>query len=191
MDKFIEYLDNNTVSKIETRFLRGVEIVQKLTKEYEVPNENWTYPWITFGDSEDPYYAEIWYNGMDYNNTFYLLEQINYSIKVHLLMDIDGDDWINMSDPKEFFNCIFWMRRDRTWIKTGNYGRYNDDVLPYITFGKKEEKRFKGELSNITFQHASQPKIDFLINKDLIINERRDKLLNIEKNIKEMENFRE
>lgn len=187
IDDKLEYMNNNTVSKCETRFLKGVEIVEVLMKRYDISNENWTYPYMTFGNPGDPYYAEIWENGMDWNKTFYLLEQVNYSIDAYLLMMIDGDDWIKLQDTKEFFNCIFWMRRDREWIKSNDYGIYHDNVLPFLVFDEQLKGRYNDLMYNATFEHASQPKIEFLINQNLIFNERREKLLNIEKSIEEVE----
>ena len=76
-------MHNNTLSNFSTRFLRAVELV-KVARGYardvnlDVCTENWAYPVMNFGGPGSPYYAEIWIDGMDWQNNYYLLEADMY-----------------------------------------------------------------------------------------------------------------
>ena len=187
---------NNTVSKIATRFLRGVELVDQLNKKWEIQYENWSYPHMTYGDPDDPYYAEIWENGMDYNIVFYLLENINYEIKTNILMFADNKEWQKLErtgEDKEILQAILYMRRDKLWIKKNDYGAYSDTFLPYIHFENKKpyyeqvtDMKWAKIMHEAFFEHASQPRAKFLVNKDLFYNERKEKLNKIKKINKEI-----
>jgi hypothetical protein len=53
-------MNNNTISKIPTRFLTGVELIKEARKIFNICSENWTYPKINLGDENSEYYAELW-----------------------------------------------------------------------------------------------------------------------------------
>lgn len=69
---------NNSCSSIPTRFLTGAQLIKTGNGIYGVESENWAYPKFSFGDHESSYYAEAWMNGMDYNYTYWAIEQANY-----------------------------------------------------------------------------------------------------------------
>ena len=59
-------MKNNTVSSVETRILRGVELIDNAMDGFKgISTENWAYPVCKCGEHYDSYYGEIWANGMD------------------------------------------------------------------------------------------------------------------------------
>lgn len=178
---------NNTVSNISTRFLRGVDIIEDFNKEWEIPSENWSYPVISYGDHRDPYYAEIWENGMDYNICFYLLEQIKFEIKIHLLIVVDNNEWRKLeekSEDQDFLTAILYLRRNKVWIKHDEHSVYHDTFIPYLNYYDGDTapyelytgKKWSRTLSNCYFEHSSQPRCYMMIDKDLFYNLRKEKL---------------
>ena len=68
-------LDVNTVSKHPTHFLRAVELIKKAREEFRVPSENWPHPTdYKFGIPNDRYYAEIFTDGMDWQPSYWVIE---------------------------------------------------------------------------------------------------------------------
>ena len=75
-----EYLDNNTTNREPTYFPRAVELIKQAKEEYPLCTENWIYPTRhKFGSPKDKYYAEVWYDGMDWNKNYWLIETENWN----------------------------------------------------------------------------------------------------------------
>lgn len=147
-------LYNNTVSRIPTRFLRGVELVEVGRKDYGVASENWTYPFMSFGDHGDEYYAEIWKDGMDWQNTYWLLEQTHGECPVRAYPAARFPDHhpnLEEFDLRNLLRAMMWFRRDEEWIKSGDQGAFNDQVWAFLTV----EGRSSDHLVQVHFKSAA------------------------------------
>ena len=166
-------IDVNTTSKNSTCFLRGVELVRLGNKEFHLCTENWPYPTKNrFGFSGDRYYAEIWRDGMDWTCNYWLIESANWDKpKIYPLMYIGAEehDKFNQYDLDEIFEATMHYRRDTLWIHQGMNGRYYDSVWPYLRMIEPVENlRECPCMKKYKFLHASQPRVEFYLNVDLI-----------------------
>lgn len=167
-------LDNNTVSKISTNFLRGVELVNEAIEKYGIANENWAYPYMRFGDSDfDDYYAEIWDNGMDYNLVLWLIERNSCDDpEVYPLLIIDGDERqkFNDYDFKKLLQYIVYCRRNIKWVKhkVDDWKYKFEHVYAYLKENSVQYSDDKKYMIQFEFEHNSQEKVIFYINKKMI-----------------------
>ena len=66
----------NTVNREPTHFMRAYELIEKARSDFKVPSENWPHPLATrFGIPNDCYYAEIWVDGMDWQPSYWIIEE--------------------------------------------------------------------------------------------------------------------
>jgi len=169
-------LDVNTVSRYPTHFLRAVELIKKARSAFNIPSENWPHPSrYNFGTPNEQYYAEIWVDGMDWQPSFWIIEE--HSLRkpeVNPLIVFDShenrslfNDW----DFEDLIKAICWYRRDLFWVKQNNRGYYTDSVWPYL-FRRDDVGKHK-YTTNYYFEHASQPKVKFWLNFDFIPKEYR------------------
>lgn len=131
---------NNACSNVPTKFLTGAELIKIGTKVYNIENENWTYPILSFGDSESNYYGELWMNGMDYNYTYWIIEQTNYDTPEPLPLlhfdDTDQRSKFNSRDFNAMCKSFMYNRRYECSKKIkgvtyeNRYGFYRDDTWP-------------------------------------------------------------
>ena len=161
---------NNTVSRIGTHFLRATELIEEARKTFDVPSENW--PIVTehkFGDPvHDDYYAEVWADGMDWQHSYWLIEKIGYGDPSILPMIIFEDtDGLKSYVFRELIECIMTRRRDKFWIKGDNDRGdvYTDMVDPFIN--ELFIPSGRRDMGVYEMEHASQPRVEFLIHKDL------------------------
>jgi hypothetical protein len=168
-----DYIDVNTTSTYSTHFLRGVELIIRARDAFQVPSENWPYPTqYRFGIPNDRYYAEVWVDGMDWQASYWLIEENNLERPICRPFIIfesyeDRDDF-NNSDFSELVKASLYERRDRLWIQK-NDGWFNDSVWTY--FKKVEpEKKLEQTPGMIMFQfeHASQERVQFYMNADCV-----------------------
>jgi len=158
----------NTVTSEATHFPAALGLIQNARDEFHIASENWPYPTdIRFGMPRDLYYAEVWVDGMDWQPSYWLLESAQYNnpgCVPLLVFDSHGDrEKICEYDFNNICKAIMWMRRDILWIKQDPKGKYSDEVWPYlkkVTGGEDD-----GILTRVSFQHASQPVVEFWINR--------------------------
>jgi hypothetical protein len=169
-----DYLDVNTVDGNGTHFLRGVELVIRGREKFKVPSENWPCPTKhCFGIPNDKYYAEVWVDGMDWQQSYWLIESINYSdpeiLPLIIFEDDKNRDNFNRYDFEHLLLAIMWYRRDLLWIKQDPNGVYNDTIWPYLR--KADPVDFLESTHNMElyiFAHASQKPVKFYMNNTLL-----------------------
>jgi len=161
-------IDNNSTSERPTHFLAATQLIKEARNTYNICSENWTYPTdYRLGDPRDPWYAEVWSDGMDWNYVLWVIEKNNYSNpKVYPLIIFENDkekSKFNPFDFKELILALLDYRRDTYWIHSNDFHRFRDTVWPYLSTCKSEKLLWECE-----FKHASQPLVKFLINKDFL-----------------------
>jgi len=166
-------MNNNTTSKHSTNFLRGVELIEEAHGIYKLGTENWCYPteW-KYGFATDRYYAEIWHDGMDWTSNYWLIESFKFeSPKVYPLLyfsDSDERNKFNDYDFGELLNAVMYHRRNALWIHDDE-NFYNDSVWNFIK--KVETAEILESCSCMVghrFEHASQPRIEFYMNIEIV-----------------------
>lgn len=166
-------IDNNTCSDKHTHFLRGVDLVKHALEEYKIHTENWTYPYLHFEDAEtSEYYAEYWTTGMDWDTTFFLIENKDCRkplITPVLFFDNNETSYYkyNKSDFHGLLLAICDKRADHK-----NQWRL-EHVVSYINDISNEEtgiiKKQNGLVyRKVSFEHASQKLITFYMNVKII-----------------------
>lgn len=165
-------LDVNTTSIYSTHFLRGVELIQRGREKFKVCSENWPHPTgDRFGVPGDPYYAEIWVDGMDWQPSYWLIEEKKFESPIvypFIIFESNEDrDRFNNYDFKQLINGCLWYRRDFFWIKNNDLGIYTDYTWPYLIVLDKNTFRNK-DLIKVCFKHASQPNVEFWMNHKFI-----------------------
>ncbi len=168
-------MDNNRIyTTVKTTCFIGADrMIEKTGVKLNIPTERWAYPYLKFGSVEDNYYAEIWQNGMDWQNTYWIIEEtVEHGIKVSPLIifeDSSDESKFNKWDFEEVLKAICWYRRDKIWLKHNDIGIYTDMVLPYLKVGKPESLiNVSPEMHWFSFEHASQPKVNFLLNLNFV-----------------------
>lgn len=175
---------NNDVSQHPTHFLRGAELVWAATEKWGLTSENWAYPsGVRLGTpGQDDYYGEVWFNGMDYQHTYWVVHF--YQTKspecepMILFASHDEENKIPAFDLDNIFRAILDYQRARHWIQQDtppgeiDLGRYTDSVWPYLcphrgtsTIDVEDQTL---ALIDATFSHASAGPAEFRINKNLI-----------------------
>ena len=164
-------LDVNTVSKNSTHFLRAVELIKKAREEFNVPSENWPHPSsCRFGIPNDKYYAEIWVDGMDWQASYWIIEEKRLEKpKIQPLIIFNNhEEHMRFKDVyfEEFVYGILFCRREKEWAAINDYGSFTDSTWPFLSLFKDELRHNKMKL--YSFEHASQPKVVFWLNESLI-----------------------
>ena len=164
-------IDVNTVSRYPTHFLRGVELIIKAREDFKVPSENWPHPTeYRFGIPNDNYYAEVWIDGMDWQSSYWIIEEIRYmepQIQPLIIFNHHNEedrfkDW----NFDELLKAIMYFRRDLEWIYNKDVGIFSDTIWPFLKLFK-DELRYK-KMKLYSFKHASQPRVVFWLNESFI-----------------------
>jgi len=163
-------LDVNTVSRYPTHFLRAVELIIKARDTFNVCSENWPSPTkYNFGIPNDQYYAEIWVDGMDWQPSFWIIEEHSLQKpEINPLIIFDSNEnrsLFNDRDFEDLINAICWYRRDLLWVKHSDLSYYTDSVWPFLFHKNKNPNKYE---PNYYFEHASQPKVNFWLNFDFV-----------------------
>jgi len=166
-------IDVNTVSEHPTHFLRAVELITNARKHFEISSENWPYPSkYRLGCPNEWYYAEIWTDGMDWQPSYWILEEKKLEnpqvypfivFKENLHREIFND-----YDFSQLISAALWYRRDKFWVKHSDLGMYTDIVWPFLHVINKSDIAKKSKLTKVYFEHASQQRVYFLMNLDFI-----------------------
>lgn len=164
-------IDVNTTSANPTHFLRGVELVKRAGKEYNVPSENWPHPTeYRFGIPQDRYYSEIWVNGMDWQPSYWVIEEKELEkprIYPFIIFEMN-EDRSKFDDCyfKELIEASLWYRRDRFWVKQNDLGIATDFSWPHINTINMELSH--KVMQKVCFEHASQKRVEFWMNQNFI-----------------------
>lgn len=164
-------LDVNTTSRNPTHFLRGVELIKLAREEFKVPSENWPQPTeYRFGIPNDNYYAEVWLDGMDWQSSFWIIEEITYmSPQIQPLIIFnhhEEGDKFNRWDFSSLLEAIMYFRRDLEWVYKKEVGVFSDSIWPFLSLFK-DEVRYK-KMKMYSFKHASQQRVVFWLNESFI-----------------------
>jgi len=165
-------IDVNTVSGYPTHFLRGVELIQRAREKFRVPSENWPHPTEhKFGMPCDRYYAEVWVDGMDWQSSYWIIEEKELEKpRIYPFIIFESNEErsrFNDYDFRQLINGCLWFRRDYFWIKSGDLGIYTDHTWPYLVVIDRTTFRNK-DLIKVCFNHASQPNVEFWMNHKFI-----------------------
>jgi hypothetical protein len=161
----------NTTSNHPTHFLRGVDLIVDARTKFRVASENWPHPtYHRFGIPYDYYYAEMWEDGMDWQPSYWIIEQIKYEdpqILPFMIFDNHAErERFNDYDFKSLVKAMLHYRRDDLIFKTGDLTVFSDLVWPFIEL--KEDVTKHGNMKLFKFSHASQPETSFLANEFFI-----------------------
>lgn len=167
-------IDNNTTAKNPTYFLRGAELVDMAHEKYKLLSENWCYPTrYHFGFPTDKYYAEIWHDGMDWTNNYWLIEDACWNKpQIYPAIYFDNSDQrekYNEHDFEKLLITIMSYRRDMLWFNKHEHDRFDDFVWPYIRIVEPYQSLERCScMIRYRVLHASQPRVEFYLNIDLI-----------------------
>lgn len=173
----MKHIDANTTSLYPTHFLRGAELIYKAIEEYAIPSENWPHPTrYKFGSPCERYYAEIWINGMDWQPSYWVIEEKNFERpKAYPFVIFDENSHRELLCDYDFDQLIhgsLFYRQDKYWIGHNDFGVAVDLVWPFLK--KRELKKYK-ILDRYAFEHASQKYVEFWMNSEFIPEEYRDR----------------
>ena len=170
-------LDVNTVNKYPTHFSRAVELIIKARIQFGIPSENWPHPIADrFGCPNEWYYAEIWADGMDWQPSYWVIEEKKLAspqVQPFITFSKNEDRYkFNDYDFSELIKASLWHRRDLFWVKQNDLGYFTDAIWPFITVVNSDKTAaIRSNLSRVYFEHASQPNVRFLMNLDFIPSE--------------------
>jgi hypothetical protein len=166
----------NTTSVNSTHFLRAVELIENARTDYKVSSENWPHPTTyRLGTPCEEYYAEIWVDGMDWQPSYWIIEEKNLKdpqIRPFIIFERNEErERFQDYDFEQLIKGSMWFRRDKYWIKSNDLGAYTDISWPYLQLILETNGMFAlkhKELIKVSFEHASQLKVDFWMNEDFI-----------------------
>ena len=166
------HLDVNIVSSQPTHFLRGVDLVVQARETFKICSENWPSPTKhRLGSPEDKYYAEIWVDGMDWQNNYWVIEAFDYENPVCrpfiIFEDSEQQDRFNDSVFCELIQASLYGRRDTLWIKKADGLSTIWDYFSRINAMDLFEKSAQG-LGLYQVEDASQKRVQFYMNKEYV-----------------------
>ena len=168
---------NNDVAQFPTHFLAGPALIKEGRGRYGLASENYTYPTMTsVGGPKDDYYAEVWVDGMDWQNTYWLLEhaysETPVAIPLLVFSSTNEEKIFNPFDMHNLFRSMIVYRRNKRGPtdRSGEWTTSRDSTWPYLHL--LNESHTVGELSkdlaSFVFQHNSQPAVTFYLNKTCV-----------------------
>lgn len=162
---------SNTTSIYPTHFLRGVELVVDATEKYNIPSENWPHPTDhRYGIPVDDYYAELWVNGMDWQPTYWVIEEAQLNPpRIYPFIIFESNEEQSKFNSYDFTMLVkasLYYRRDLLFVKHNELGVFSDLTWPYIKC-IDDEQQFACT-QKFEFAHASQEPIQFWMNIDFL-----------------------
>jgi len=105
----------NTTGRYPTHFLAAVELIEKAKAAFSLPSENWDYPTQhRIGAPRDTFYAEVWQNGMDWQNNYWVIwEAGEKSICEPLLVFDDHKVEEQFKESDHFIEAQLAFMRDK------------------------------------------------------------------------------
>jgi len=166
-------IDVNTTSRYPTHFLRAVELIKRARGQFGIPSENWPHPTGNkFGCPRERYYAEIWVDGMDWQPSYWVIEEKDLKsplVSPFIIFKTNEiRDKFNEYDFSQLVYAALWYRRDEFWVKNDDLGVYTDLIWPFLKVVNSNETAKMSNLTKVYFEHASQNKVTFLMNLDFI-----------------------
>ena len=180
----VQRIDVNTTSLFPTHFLRGVELVRGANSEYEVPSENWPLPTsYKLGEPKrGDYYAEVWKDGMDWQHTYWLIETFTYDDPKCFPLIIFQDHADHFEDLPSLIEASLSYRKKLLKGESTSpmdLGSFHDEIWHYMNL--KDDMGYHGtyrdhnmelcsmrNLFRMTFQHASQKRVEFYMNASCV-----------------------
>ena len=167
---------NNDVSQFHTHFLAGPLLIKEGRKKYGLTSENHTYPTMTsVGGPKDDYYAEVWVDGMDWQNTYWLLEHAYFEtpVAVPLLVfsSTNEEKIFNSFDLHTLFRSMILYRRNKMGPTDRSEERTTarDSTWPYLhLIDDSHTIGMSPDLASFVFQHNSQPAVTFYLNQTCV-----------------------
>jgi hypothetical protein len=161
----------NTTVNNPTRFLNPTQLIEEGMEEHNVCSENWPYPTeYKIGDVFDSYYAEVWYNGMDWQNTYWFLEQYKADnpVAVPFLIFDDHKNRDNFSEYDFGKLMQMWLIQRKHVVMGLQYDAIFDEEIVHF-LAKKGNIPNKQGMFLYRYSHASQPRVEFyLADKNLL-----------------------
>lgn len=154
-------MTNNTTTTTPTYFPMAAQLIIEARSAFGIPSENWTYPIQHLGDPQDAYYFEVWSDGMDWQNTYWLVERTNYGSPHALPLLIRHDDRVRWSewDRRNLFHALMDYRRG-VLSRGLDSGVFNDTAWPYL---KIKGGTDKNGMADAEYAHASQEAVGFKV----------------------------
>lgn len=164
---------NNTTSMFPTHFLRGTELIERATAEYDTYSENWPFPsQYRYGIPMDKYYAEVWINGMDYQANHWVIEEVDLekpqAKPLFMFEEHSEEEKFSNHDFGMLIKAALYYRRDCVFIKHNDLGWYRDMVWPFLK--RVDDKVEFVVMQKFVYAHASQPPVHFWMNPEFIPN---------------------
>lgn len=168
---------NNDLAQFPTHFLAGPQLIKEGREKYGIISENWAYPTMTYvGAPKDDYYAEVWVDGMDWQNTYWLLEHAYYTTPVAIPLivfsSIDEEKEFNPFDLHNIFRAAMIYRRNLLGPMHNGVLRneFFDSVWPYLHLVSEGPtvNETTTDLASFMFTHSSQKPVTFYLNKTCV-----------------------
>jgi hypothetical protein len=123
----------------------------------------------------DQYYAEIWVDGMDWQNSYWVLETFKSGDPVCLPFIVFEDhknfELFNRYDFGQLVAAALYDRRDQLWIQKDD-GYFNDNVWTWLG-GNGRAMEGNPSMQMFQFKHASQPAVQFFMNTAFVPERKR------------------
>lgn len=168
---------NNDVAQFHTHFLAGPELIKEGRKKYGLASENYTYPTMTsVGGARDDYYAEVWVDGMDWQNTYWLLEhaygETVVAIPLLVFTSNNEEKAFNPFDMHNLFRAAMIYRRNKMGPtdRSEEWTVFRDSTWPYLYLINEDHTvdELSKDLGSFLFTHNSQPAVTFYLNKTCV-----------------------
>jgi len=174
----MKQIDVNTTSLYPTHFLRGVELIEWARERYHVPSENWPHPLsYKFGSPCERYYAEIWVDGMDWQPSYWAIEEKELEkpqVVPFIIFDDNRDrEKFQPYDFDQLIHACLYYRRDKYWVNHNDWGVGTDLIWPFLR--KVNDDITFETMGRYSFEHNSQQYIEFWMNPEFIPEEYRDR----------------
>jgi hypothetical protein len=165
----------NTVMLAPTYLLNAVGVIEKGRKDFNIPSENWPYPaGLYLGTPTiDKYYTEVWIDGMDWQNTYWLVESERYedpiAIPLVIFENHKEESKIDTEDLSELFRGLMWVRRSKLLDEKLDLGIYCDylscicKIKPEVIYCSNSTNKLKMH----HFKLGKQSSMRFFLNQDV------------------------
>jgi hypothetical protein len=128
---------SNSCNTNASHFPAALDLIRWARAHFKVASENWPYPTIhRLGDPRDGYYAEVWQDGMDWQNSYWIIESIKHDNPkiqpIIIFEDHRDEEKFNAYDFANLLRAIMQKRRWKLWFDSDEKLK---DFLGMILFG--------------------------------------------------------